>query len=39
MFGEKMKKLIIVTDDKTKAYGELLSALVTLKDDSGIINK
>ena len=28
-----MKKLIIVVNDKTSAYGELLSALVTMKDD------
>ena len=35
MLGTKknMKKLIIVVDDKTSAYGELLSALVTMKDD------
>lgn len=34
MFAGKMKKLIIVVDENTKAYGELLSALITLKDDT-----
>lgn len=34
MLGEKMKKLIIVIDDTTKTYGELLSALLSLKDDN-----
>ncbi len=33
MLGAPMKKLIIVVDDKTKKYGELLSALISTKDD------
>lgn len=33
MLGKTTKRLIIVVDDKTSAYGELLSALVTMKDD------
>lgn len=31
--GVSAKKLIIVVDDKTSTYGELLSALITMKDD------
>ena len=34
MLGGTKKKLIIVVDDKSNVYGELLSALVTMKDDS-----
>lgn len=34
MLGGAKKKLIIVVDDKSIVYGELLSALVTMKDDS-----
>ena len=34
MLGSTKKKLIIVVDDKSNVYGELLSALVTMKDDS-----
>lgn len=33
MLGTPIKKLIIVVDDKTKKYGELLSALISTKDD------
>ena len=33
MVGETKKKLIIVVDDKTAKYGELLSALVNSNDD------
>lgn len=33
MLGGTKKKLIIVVDDKSNVYGELLSALVTMKDD------
>lgn len=33
MFEEKKKKLVIVTNDNTKMYGELLSALVSSLDD------
>ena len=33
MLGETKKKLIIVVDDKTAKYGELLSALVNSNDD------
>ena len=34
MIGGAKKKLIIVVDEKSKVYGELLSALITMKDDS-----
>ena len=34
MLGTTKKKLIIVTDDKSNVYAELLSELVTMKDDS-----
>lgn len=34
MLSGTKKKLIIVVDDKSNVYGELLSALVTMKDDS-----
>lgn len=34
MLGEKLRKLIIVVDETTKCYGELLSALISLKDDA-----
>ncbi len=33
MIGQAKKKLIIVTDEKTTTYAELLSALVTMSDD------
>ena len=33
MFGNEKKKLIVVCDEKTATYGELLSALVSMKDD------
>ena len=33
MLSGTKKKLIIVVDDKSNVYGELLSALVTMKDD------
>lgn len=33
MLGPSMTKLIIVVDEKTRSYGELLSALVSMKDD------
>ena len=34
MLGTAKKKLIIVTDEKSTMYAELLSALITMKDDS-----
>ncbi len=33
MIGQAKKKLIIVVDEKSTVYGELLSALITMKDD------
>ena len=33
MLGSNTKKLIIVVDKKTNVYGELLSALISMKDD------
>ena len=33
MIGQTKKKLIIVVDEKSTVYGELLSALITAKDD------
>ncbi len=33
MLGQQTKKLIIVVDKKTNVYGELLSALISMKDD------
>ncbi len=38
MLGQAKKKLIIVVDEKSAVYGELLSALITMKNEGNFLN-